>query len=182
MKKSLLYIFIISNLIFEYSFIKAQESNGLLKNEEIITYWNKEKKQSKENITAGEAVAKTVLGEIFSNIEAYKYVVNKFNKEYAHSNEKPKFIAELRRKDDSRKWGLLFKPLPQLALLEAILFLKSSDGGDLDKKQIYNAINEIDWSYDKGSQFENMVITPESNILSGSKILERLMTFLALEL
>ena len=136
--------------------------------------WNKEKKQSKENITAGEAVAKTVLGEIFSNIDAYKYVVNKFNKEYKNSKEKPKFIAELRRKDDSRKWGLLFKPLPQLALLEAILFLKSSDGGDLDKKQIYNAINEIDWSYDKGSQFENMVITPESNILSGSKILERL--------
>ena len=136
--------------------------------------WNKEKKQPKENIAEGEALAKNILGEIFSNIDAYKYVINKFEKEFKSSKDKPKFIAELRKKNDSRKWGLLFKPLPQLALLEAILFLKSSDGGDLDKKQIYNAINNIDWSYDKGSQFQNMVITPESNILTGSKILERL--------
>ena len=133
--------------------------------------WNKEKKQTKEAINEGEAVAKNVLTEIFSNIDAYKYTIKKFSEA---PGEKPKFIAELRKKDDSRKWGLLFKPLPQLALLEAILFLKSDDGGDLDKKQIYNAINKIDWSYDKGSQFENMVITTESNILTGSKILDRL--------
>ncbi len=133
--------------------------------------WNKEKKQTKEAIAEGEALSKSVLGEVFSNIEAYKYVIKKHKE---NPKDKPKFIAELRKKDDNRKWGLLFKPLPQLALLEAILFLKSSDGGDLDKKQIYNAINDIDWSYDKGSQFENMVITPEGNILTGSKILERL--------
>lgn len=133
--------------------------------------WNKEKKQTKEAIAEGESLAKNILGEVFSNINAYKYVIKKHKE---NTNEKPKFIAELRKKDDSRKWGLLFKPLPQLALLEAILFLKSSDGGDLDKKQIYNSINEIDWSYAKGSQFENMVITPEGNILTGSKILDRL--------
>ena len=45
MKKSLLYLFILTNIIFEYNFIYTQENNGLLKKEEIITYWNKEKKQ-----------------------------------------------------------------------------------------------------------------------------------------
>ena len=131
--------------------------------------WNKEKKQPNDQIIKGEALCKSFLGEFFSKIDAYKYAVEKYQK-----GEKPSYLSDLRKKDDGRKWGLLFKPLPQLALLEAIIFLKGKDGGDLDTRQIYNTINEIDWSYDVHSQFENMVITPESNILTGSKILTRL--------
>ena len=86
--------------------------------------------------------------------------------------EKPNYIVDLRKKDSKDKWGLLLKPLPQIALVDAIIFLKRES--DLDDNQIYAKINKIDWSYDKKSQFENMVITPESNILTGGKITARL--------
>ena len=131
--------------------------------------WNKEKKQPNDQITKGEALCKSFLGEFFSKIDAYKYAVDKYQK-----GEKPTYLSDLRKKDDKRKWGLLFKPLPQLALLEALVFLKGKDGGDLDTRQIYNTVNDIDWSYGAHSQFENMVITPEGTILSGSKIVTRL--------
>ena len=81
-------------------------------------------------------------------------------------------IVDLRKKDSPKKWGLLLKPLPQIALVDAILFLKRES--DLDDNQIYKLINKINWSYAKGSLFENMVITPEGNILTGGKITERL--------
>jgi len=132
--------------------------------------WNKQVKQSQAELDKGYALCTNVLGEFFSKIDAYKFAISKFA-----PGEKPTYISGLRNKQDSKKWGLLFKPLPQLALLNAILLLTGENGGDLDKRQIFNTINDIDWSYDKGSQFQNMVITPEANILTGSKIHDRLM-------
>ncbi len=41
----MLYIFILINIIFEHQFLYSQDNSGLLKNDEIITYWNRDKKQ-----------------------------------------------------------------------------------------------------------------------------------------
>ena len=105
--------------------------------------------------------------KFFTSIDVYKKILDEYK-----PGEKPNFIIEYRKRDNANKWGLLLKPLPQIALVDAILFLKLES--DLDDSQIYAKINKIDWSYDKKSQFENMVITPEGNILTGGKITERL--------
>ena len=62
--------------------------------------------------------------------------------------------------------------MPQVALAEAILFLKEES--DMDVNAIYREINRIDWSWKPGSQVEGMVITSDGTILTGSKIQKRL--------
>ena len=62
--------------------------------------------------------------------------------------------------------------MPQVALAKAILFLQEES--DMDSDAIYRAINKIDWRWDRGSQFEGMVITSDGTILTGSKIEKRL--------
>jgi len=129
--------------------------------------FNRNIKQPKEVVDKADELARIWLREFFTSIDVYKHILDKYR-----PGEKPNYIVDLRKRDNKSKWGLLLKPLPQIALVGAILFLKRES--DLDDNQIYKAINKIDWSYDKGSQFENMVITPEGNILTGGKITERL--------
>ena len=84
----------------------------------------------------------------------------------------PSEIPELRAKDSPKNWGLLFKPMPQLALAEAILYLKEES--DMDANAIYREINRINWSWKLGSQFEGMVVTTDGTIMTGGKIQKRL--------
>ena len=132
-----------------------------------IYKFNRNIRQPKENIEKAGELARIWLREFFTSVDAYKHILDKYV-----PGEKPNYIVDLRKKDSKDKWGLLLKPLPQIALVDAIIFLKRES--DLDDNQIYAKINKIDWSYDKKSQFENMVITPESNILTGGKITARL--------
>jgi len=129
--------------------------------------FNRNIKQPKEVISKAGELARIWLREFFTSVDVYKHILDNYK-----PGEKANYIVDLRKKDSPKKWGLLLKPLPQIALVDAILFLKRES--DLDDNQIYRLINKIDWSYAKGSQFENMVITPEGNILTGGKITERL--------
>ena len=129
--------------------------------------FNRNIKQKKSDIDKADEISRIWLREFFTSIDVYKKILDEYK-----PGEKPNFIIEYRKRDNANKWGLLLKPLPQIALVDAILFLKLES--DLDDSQIYSKINKIDWSYDKKSQFENMIITPEGNILTGGKITERL--------
>ena len=129
--------------------------------------FNRNIKQPKEAIDKAGELARIWLREFFTSIDAYKKILDMYK-----PGEKPNYIVDLRKRDNHNKWGLLLKPLPQISLVDAIIFLKRES--DLDDNQIYAKINKIDWSYAKGSQFENMVITREGNILTGGKITARL--------
>ena len=59
------------------------------------------------------------------------------------------------------------------ALAEAVLLLKMKS--DLDTPQIYKAINNIDWSYEKENhQFLGSIINIDGNIQNGKGIKKRL--------
>ena len=61
-----------------------------------------------------------------------------------------------------------------IALAEAVLLLKAHS--DLDTKQIYRIINNIDWSYKDNTdhQFLGSVINIEGNIQTGTGVKDRL--------
>ena len=124
--------------------------------------WKEQILPPKEDFKKAEDLCRTFLKEFFGKIDAYKHAL---------SND-PSEIPELRSKESSKKWGLLFKPMPQVALAEAILFLREES--DMDVNAIYREINRIDWSWKPGSQFEGMVITSDGTILTGGKIQKRL--------
>ena len=113
-----------------------------------IYKFNRNIRQPKEIIEKAGELARIWLREFFTSVDAYKYILDKYV-----PGEKPNYIVDLRKKDSKDKWGLLLKPLPQIALVDAIIFLKRES--DLDDNQIYAKINKIEWSYDKKSQFEN---------------------------
>jgi DNA sulfur modification protein DndB len=124
--------------------------------------WPKQKMPPEEELDKAEKLVKTFLTEFFSKIDAYKDAL---------SND-PSEISDKRDKTHVKKWGLLFKPMPQVALADTILYLKEES--DLDTNAIYRQINKIDWSWGSGSQFEGMVLTTDGTILTGSKIQKRL--------
>ena len=124
--------------------------------------WKEQILPPKEEFEKAQSLCRTFLKEFFGKIDAYKHAL---------SND-PSEIPELRSKESSKKWGLLFKPMPQVALAEAILFLREES--DMDVNAIYREINRIDWSWKPGSQFEGMVITSDGTILTGGKIQKRL--------
>tara|TARA_B100000989_G_scaffold275389_1_gene234902 strand:- start:1129 stop:2472 length:1344 start_codon:yes stop_codon:yes gene_type:complete len=124
--------------------------------------WKDQILPPKSDFEKAQNLCRSFLIEFFSKIDAYKHALN----------NDPSEIPELRGKDSSKKWGLLFKPMPQVALAEAILYLKEES--DMDVNAIYREINKIDWSWKSGSQFEGMVITSDGTILTGSKIQKRL--------
>ena len=124
--------------------------------------WRKDVLPAQEEFKKGEKIAIKFLDAFVTKIDAYKLALS----QDPTSNELPK----LRRKEN--KGALLYKPLPQVALAEAILHL--IDKSDLDEPAIYRAINKIDWSFKKGSQFENTLMTIDGNILTGKKVQARL--------
>jgi DNA sulfur modification protein DndB len=81
-------------------------------------------------------------------------------------------IPELREHSNHNKYALLFKPMPQVALLQAIHYIK--ENADIDEDAIYKSINKIDWSIDKGSQWEGIVMTNDQTILTGKSVQDRL--------
>ena len=44
----------------------------------------------------------------------------------------------------------------------------------MDEDAIYRSINKIDWSIDKGSQWEGIVMTNDQTILTGKAVQDRL--------
>ena len=122
--------------------------------------WGKQKlPKAKELEIATDQVA-TFLSNFFQKIEAYKTSLK----------EDPAEIVE--KRVSTGKTSLLYKPLPQVALAQAIYILE--EDSDLDQSAIFREINKIDWSYSKGSQFEGMVMTMDATILTGTKIQNRL--------
>ena len=71
-------------------------------------------------------------------------------------------------KAPTNKDSLLLKPLPQVALFKAIYFLK--ENSDMDKEAIYRAVNRIDWSFEGNSQWKDVVISANGNILTGGRV------------
>jgi len=106
------------------------------------------------------------MNEFFDKISAYKKVIDgKVNQ-----------VVKQYRGDEGRenKDGLLFKPMPQVALFKAIHFLKNNS--DMDTDSIYRAANKIDYSYsDLDNQWKNVVIASGGNILTSGKV-ENLLT------
>ena len=108
----------------------------------------------------------TEMNEFFDKISAYKKVID----------GKDNQVVKQYRGDVGRenKDGLLFKPMPQVALFKAIHFLKNNSDMDIDS--IYRAANKIDYSYgDLNNQWKNVVIASGGNILTSGKV-ENLLT------
>ncbi len=124
--------------------------------------WQKDKLPELSVLNKGQTLCVAFLNEMFSKIDGYKDALKK----EPSDNHLPKL-----RKPES-KVGLIFKPLPQVALAEAILQLKEKS--DLDTSKIYKTINNIDWSFKYGSQFTGAVINIEGNIQTGKKVQARL--------
>ena len=128
--------------------------------------WKDQVLPPKSDLEKAENLSRSFLIEFYGKIDAFKYALSK----------DPSEIVDLREKNHARKWGLLFKPMPQVALAQAVLYLKEES--DMDVSAIYREINKIDWSWNKGSQFEGKVITTDGTILTGSKIQKRLVTMI----
>lgn len=124
--------------------------------------WKNQVLPPKADFEKAEKLCRSFLIEFYGKIDAYKHAMSK----------DPSEIPELRKKDNPKKWGLLFKPLPQVSLAKAILTLKEES--DMDTNEIYRKVNKIDWSYNEDSQFEGMVITRDGTIMTGKKIEDRL--------
>ena len=124
--------------------------------------WKDQVLPPKDDFEKAQNLCRSFLKEFFGKIDAYKHAL---------SND-PSEIPELRVKDSPKNWGLLFKPMPQLALADAILYLKEES--DMDANAIYRDINRINWSWKLGSQFEGMVVTTDGTIMTGGKIQKRL--------
>lgn len=123
------------------------------------------KKQVKPDpgiLDTAEGICKEFLTNFFTKIKAFNNVLKEGGS-----------IADLRAPDDVNKWALLFKPMPQVALLQAIHYLMKNS--DMDEDAIFRAINKIDWSTAKGkSQWQDIVLTRDGTILTGKKVQDRL--------
>ena len=124
--------------------------------------FGKQVKPDAKALEDAEKLCLEFLTKFFTKIKAYYSVL----KDGAS-------IPELREPNDNNKWSLLFKPMPQVALLQAIHYLMKNS--DMDEDAIYRAINKIDWSTVKGkSQWEDIVLTRDGTILTGKKVQDRL--------
>jgi len=128
--------------------------------------WKDQILPPKSDMDKAEEHVRSFLFEFFGKIDAYKYALSK----------DPSECSVIREKDHPKKWGLLLKPMPQVALADAILYLKEES--DIDANAIYREINKINWSYGPGSQFEGMILTTDGTILTGGKIQKRLTTMI----
>ena len=118
---------------------------------------------SEQELEDAKSLCKNFLVNFFTKIKAFEKVLK---------NEAS--IPEMRDPEDPKneKCALLFKPMPQVALLEAIHFLIKNS--DMDDDAIYRSINKIDWSVGKGSQWNGIVMTQDGTILTGKKVQDRL--------
>jgi DNA sulfur modification protein DndB len=124
--------------------------------------FGKQVKPDAKALEDAEKLCLEFLTKFFTKIKAYYSVL----KDGAS-------IPELREPNENNKWSLLFKPMPQVALLQAIHYLMKNS--DMDEDAIYRAINKIDWSTVKGkSQWEDIVLTRDGTILTGKKVQDRL--------
>jgi hypothetical protein len=124
--------------------------------------FKKQVKPDLKTLEAAEIICKEFLTNFFTKIKAFNSVLKEGGS-----------VVDLRAADDVNKWSLLFKPMPQVALLQAIHYLMKNS--DMDEDAIYRAINKIDWSTVKGkSQWEDIVLTRDGTILTGKKVQDRL--------
>lgn len=124
--------------------------------------FKKQVKPDPKTLDTAEGIVKEFLTNFFTKIKAFNNVLKEGGS-----------IVDLRAPDDVNKWALLFKPMPQVALLQAIHYLMKNS--DMDEDAIYRAINKIDWSTVKGkSQWEDIVLTRDGTILTGKKVQDRL--------
>jgi len=124
--------------------------------------FKKQVRPDQKTLDEGEKICFEYLTNFFTKIKAFNTVLKEGGN-----------IVELREPQNYNKWSLLFKPMPQVALLQAIHFLINAS--DMDEDAIYKAINKIDWSTVKGkSQWEDIVLTRDGTRLTGKKVQDRL--------
>lgn len=116
---------------------------------------------SDSELEEAKNLCRNFLTSFFTKIKAYE-------KAFADIGQ----IPTLRTPSDPNKYALLFKPMPQVALLQAVHYLKEHT--DLDEDAIYKKINNIDWSCDRGSQWDGIVMTNDQTILTGKSVQDRL--------
>jgi DGQHR domain-containing protein len=128
--------------------------------------WEKNILPSKSELEKVQTVCVSFLNELFrKNIDGYKRVLSSPNTHL--ENSCPSY------RNPKNTFALIMKPLPMESLAEAILLLKMKS--DLDTPQIYKAINNIDWSYEKEEhQFLGSIINIDGNIQNGKGIKKRL--------
>ena len=126
--------------------------------------WPKNIMPQKGDLEKVQTICVSFLKELFSSVDCYKKVLS----QSPDDNVAPKY----RNRDNT--YALIMKPLPMIALAEAVLLLKAHS--DLDTKQIYRIINNIDWSYKDNTdhQFLGSVINIEGNIQTGTGVKDRL--------
>jgi len=124
--------------------------------------FRKQVRPDQKTLDECEKICFEFLTNFFTKIKAYNTVLKEGGD-----------IVELRESENQNKWALIFKPMPQVALLQAIHYLIKNS--DMDEDAIYRVINKIDWSTVKGkSQWEDIVLTRDGTILTGTKVQERL--------
>tara|TARA_A100001011_G_scaffold395476_1_gene490578 strand:- start:503 stop:1864 length:1362 start_codon:yes stop_codon:yes gene_type:complete len=129
-------------------------------------HWEKNILPEKSELEKVQTVCVSFLNELFrKNVEGYKKVLSSPNNHL--DNNAPSY------RNPQNTFALIMKPLPMEALAEAVLLLKMKS--DLDTPQIYKAINNIDWSYEKENhQFLGSIINIDGNIQNGKGIKKRL--------
>ena len=126
--------------------------------------WKKNVLPPKGELEKVQTICVSFLNELFSKIDGYKRILSHDPKD----NPAPMY------RNPENTFALIMKPLPMLALAEAVLLLKKHS--DLDTAKIYKAINNINWSYKRGDdhQFLGSVINIDGNIQTGKGIKDRL--------
>ncbi len=129
-------------------------------------HWEKNILPEKSELEKVQTVCVSFLNELFrKNVEGYKKVLSSPNNHL--DNNAPSY------RNPQNTFALIMKPLPMEALAEAVLLLKMKS--DFDTPQIYKAINNIDWSYEKENhQFLGSIINIDGNIQNGKGIKKRL--------
>ena len=129
-------------------------------------HWEPNILPKKDELEKVQAVCVGFLNELFrKNVEGYKKVLSPPNTHL--ENSCPSY------RNPKNTFALIMKPLPMEALAEAVLLLKMKS--DMDTPQIYKAINNIDWSYERENhQFLNSIINIDGNIQNGKGIKKRL--------
>lgn len=116
---------------------------------------------SENDLDTAKKLCRDFLTSFFTKIKAYNLAF-----------EDMASIPVLREHSNHNKYALLFKPMPQVSLLQAVHYMKEHT--DMDEDAIYRSINKIDWSIDKGSQWEGIVMTNDQTILTGKAVQDRL--------
>ena len=123
------------------------------------TKWKPDVKPNEDEIKDAHQRFESFYKNFLKKIDAYNKVLDKGD---PTSNDLPKL------REKSNKNALLYKPLPQVALFDAVT--KLAEVSDIDLDVVYKTINKIDWSFDAGSQFEDILITRAGTITTGTKV------------